>query len=54
MEHQDVINNLNTSRVVALEGENKEMKLALENYAQKSTTDISQMIEYQNIFYRTL
>ena len=42
MEHQDVINNLNT-RVVALEGENKEMKLALENYAQKSTTDISQL-----------
>jgi len=42
MEHQGVINNLNT-RVVALEGENKEMKLALENYAKKSTTDISEL-----------
>jgi len=42
MEHQDVINNLN-SRVVELEGQNKELKLALENHVQKSTSDLSQL-----------
>ena len=40
MEHQGVISNLNT-RVIALEGENKELKLQLESHVQKSTTNIS-------------
>ena len=34
MEHQEVINSLNT-KVVALEDQNKELKLALENNAKK-------------------
>jgi len=42
MEHQDVINNLNT-KVVTLEDENKNLKLALDNHVKKSTIDLSQL-----------
>ena len=41
-EHQNVIKHLN-ARVIALEGDNKEMKQSLEKNAQKSMKDISQL-----------
>jgi len=42
IEYQGVISELNT-RVIALEGQNKGLKLTLENHEKKSTTDISQL-----------
>ena len=40
MEHQNVISDLNT-RLIAIEDENKKLKLALENHVKESTSDSS-------------
>ena len=42
LEYQDVINNLNI-RVLSLEDQNRELQSTLENYMEKSTTEISQL-----------